>query len=502
MARFAERAGSSSAWWPALLFALVVAVVYGNSFLNDWTYDDYHLIVANPAVQSLDGLLSSTQKWRFLRNVSLFVDHSLWGTSPAGYHVQQLLLHWLNGLLVWRLCSALGGTPLAALFGSLLFIVHPLQVESIANISHRKEPLALLFVLLMLFLYRTALQRSGIGRLLLLGVAAAAFLLAVLANETAVTAPLLLVVYEALFCRPEQKLLLRRPAVLLVAMAALAVAGAVYLATNFSLQEQLFKVYSKQAFFASPTYLPLFLACLQVIALYVVKLFWPLHLAPEYVIGFSASFWQPLAVAGAFVALALLVAAFLLRESRPLIAFGAVACCILYLPVANFFPVGYMMADRYLYLPLAGLAFVVAGTVSTLQRRSIYVICGTAGLLILGVLSVRQGAIWRSEHTLWRHAATVNPGSSWVQGAAAKSYLRTGEVAAARDHALRAIRIDRQNAGAYLTLARAEERSGNLSAAVEHYVTFQAIGTVEYPREVADVTSYLPYLQRRLAQGQ
>jgi tetratricopeptide (TPR) repeat protein len=486
----------------AVILAAAVAVVYGGTFRNDWTYDDYYVVVANPALKSVTTLLQQAGSWRFVRDVSLFIDHAIWGAAPAGYHLQQLVLHWLNALLLWRFCCMVGASSLAALGASLLFIVHPVQVESIANISHRKESLALLFVLLLMLLYGAARQQVGPRRAALLAGAVAAFILAVQANETAVTAPLVLVVYEALFWQPGERILLRRPALLLATLAGCAIAGGFYLLNNFSLQEQIFKVYSKQAFFASPTYLPLFLGCLQVIARYAGILIWPFNLAPEYVIDFATSIWQPLALMGLLLVVGLLVLAYWLHRRAPIVSLGLLMAAILYLPIANFFPVAYMMADRYLYLPLAGLAIAVAGLLSAVQTKH-WRVMGAVGVLVAGlsILSIRQSTVWRSEHTLWRHAVTVNPRSSWVHGAAAKSYLRTGDVAVAREHAELAIRIDRQNAGAYLTLARAEERMGNLPTAVEHYATFLSLGAREFPREAADVAAYLPYLHRRLERG-
>jgi tetratricopeptide (TPR) repeat protein len=484
-----------------MLLAIVVVLAYGSSFRNEWTYDDYYVIVANQALRSLSALFAEGVSWRCLRDVSLFIDNKLWGTAPAGYHLQQLLLHWANAWLIYIFCRQLGCQYWSALCGSIFFIVHPLQVETVANISHRKESLALLFVLILLLGYRAACRTESLRRWVLLTLSALAYGCAILANETAVSAILLLIIYEALFLLPAERLLLRYPKSLLLCGFLCGGAGWWYLQARFPLEDQILKVFLKNAYYATPAYLPLLLGCLQVVALYAGKLLLPLNLAPEYLVGFSASFWQPLAVAGLLISTGIVVVAWRSRIKKPPMAFGFALFIILYLPIANFYPVAYMMADRYLYMPLAGVALVLASFGTAVPPRPSFRIAVLAGLALLTGLTIRQNAVWRSEHTLWRHAVQVNPRSSWVQGAAAKSYLRQGDLDSAREHATLAITIDRKNAGAYLTLARAEERSGNLPAAIGHYETFVLLGAQEFPRETAEVTTYLPYVRRRVAQS-
>ncbi len=497
--RFYHRLRSRRA--TGVILAIVVLLVYGGSFRNEWTYDDYYVIVANQALRSLSALVAEGFSWRYLRDISLFIDYSLWGTAPAGYHLQQLLLHWANAWLIFVFCRQLGSRYWAALCGSIFFIVHPLQVETVANVSHRKESLALFFVLLLLLGYRAACSSAGFRRWSLLAASALAYGCAVLANETAVSAILLLIVYEVLFVPSAERMLVRYPKTLLLCGGVCVGVCWWYLQTNFPLNEQILKVYTKNAYFATPAYLPLLLGCLQVIVLYVGKLLLPLNLAPEYVVSFSAALWQPLAFVGFLIAVGTLSVACWVRTRIPLLAFGLLCGIVLYLPIANLYPVAYMMADRYLYMPLAGVALVVASIGTAAPPRQSVRIAVLVGLVLLAVLAIRQNTVWRSEHTLWRHAAQVNPRSSWVQGAAAKSYLRQGDLGTAREHATLAITIDRKNTGAYLTLARAEERSGNLPSAIMHYETFVALGVEEFPRETAEVRTYLPYLRRRLDRG-
>jgi predicted Zn-dependent protease len=120
-------------------------------------------------------------------------------------------------------------------------------------------------------------------------------------------------------------------------------------------------------------------------------------------------------------------------------------------------------------------------------------------MVVFAGLTVIQNGYWRSEHTLWRHAVTVNPGSTWVQETVGLSYLLTGDYDRAAAHAREALRIDRFNTRAYLTLAKAEERRGNLAEAAQNYEMFAMFGAMEYPDEAAQIRLYLPALRQRLA---
>ena len=91
--------------------------------------------------------------WRPLKRATLMLDHQLWGRAhPAGFHASNVAFHALACLALYRLARRLAG-PTAGLVAGLLFATHPVHVEAVANISHRKEPMSLLFLLVALLLY-------------------------------------------------------------------------------------------------------------------------------------------------------------------------------------------------------------------------------------------------------------------------------------------------------------------------------------------------------------
>ena len=143
--------------WP-LAAALVGALVYLNANSNGFALDDFRLVRDNPnlgpevGIRALFGQpywpgSAASGLYRPVTIASLALNRMLTGTAPAGFHVVNLLLHALVSGLVWYVVRGIGvhyGTALAA---ALLFAVHPLHTEVVANIAGRAELMAAVWVL-------------------------------------------------------------------------------------------------------------------------------------------------------------------------------------------------------------------------------------------------------------------------------------------------------------------------------------------------------------------
>jgi tetratricopeptide (TPR) repeat protein len=152
--------------------------------------DDLHLL--NNVVLQADGLYrvwftgESPNYWPLTWS-TYWLEHQLWGLDPRGYHVVNVAVHAANALLVWRVLLRLRipGAWLAA----LIFGLHPLNVESAAWISQRKNTLSLLFYLSALALFLR--HEHGRSRAVYTG-AVLAFLLSMLSKGAGVTLPVAL----------------------------------------------------------------------------------------------------------------------------------------------------------------------------------------------------------------------------------------------------------------------------------------------------------------------
>jgi len=141
--------------WKALLQAAVIIGaglwIYWPALHGDWLWDDNLYITDNSSLRSLHGLWDiwftapTTDYWP-LNSTLLWIEWHLWGNAPLGYHVCSLLLHLSSGFLIWRLFDRLGLR--FSWLGGLLFVVHPLAVESVAWIAETKNALSLPLFLL------------------------------------------------------------------------------------------------------------------------------------------------------------------------------------------------------------------------------------------------------------------------------------------------------------------------------------------------------------------
>jgi tetratricopeptide (TPR) repeat protein len=144
------------------LFLLAV-LTYIPSMTNGFIWDDPAYVIDNPTLKSDDGLwriwteLHATPQYYPMVHTTFWIESRFWGTSSApGYHVDNILLHALAAVLLWRALLAIG-VPWPWL-AAAIFAVHPVMVESVAWVTERKNVLSIVFYLLAFHAYR----RSGL----------------------------------------------------------------------------------------------------------------------------------------------------------------------------------------------------------------------------------------------------------------------------------------------------------------------------------------------------
>ena len=125
---------------------LLAGVVYLNALHNPFVYDDYHTVVANTSIQRVANIRAIVlhDVTRPIVNLSYAIDHALWGATPLGFHVTNVLLHMLNVVLLYRLARRLAESRHADLLAcatAMLFAVHPMMTEAVGYISGRSEVL-------------------------------------------------------------------------------------------------------------------------------------------------------------------------------------------------------------------------------------------------------------------------------------------------------------------------------------------------------------------------
>src|SRR5947207_11995995 len=160
-----------------LIYVALLAVTWGvfwRAGLNDFVnYDDPDYVTGNPIVQQ--GLTWQGIKWAFLNLhgqatywhpvtwLSHMLDCQVFGLNPAGHHLMNLLFHSANVLLLFVLLQQLTGAFWRSAFVAAIFAIHPLQVDTVAWVTERKNLLSGLFWMLTLLAYLRYVRKPGVG---------------------------------------------------------------------------------------------------------------------------------------------------------------------------------------------------------------------------------------------------------------------------------------------------------------------------------------------------
>jgi len=397
-------ARASRDWRGALVFVLTLAAFLPclwNGFLD---FDDPMYVVRQPQV--LSGLSVETLGWAFrgggpplyhpLTMLSHALDVSLFGDAAWGHHATSLLLHALNGWLVFLLLGRVV-SPKRALLGALLFALHPMRAESVAWISERKDVLSGTFGLLALLAYL-----EGPEQLRWRLATSAAMALGLLAKPSLVTLPCVLLLLD--FWLLQRWSGGWRSALALVAeklpMFALAASFAVLTWMAHSSAGSIHEASVSDR---------------------LVRCLWAygaaqrLTLAPFGIVGYIPA-WSPVlreldVGLGLFVLVLLPAFAWTRRRDQPWLLATSLIYLGMMFPVSGVVGIGsHAYAVRYTYLPSVALSLAIAHAAPSWLFRSRAALVGivVAGAL-LGLASARQCRHWRASVPFWRECLDAHP---------------------------------------------------------------------------------------------
>jgi len=482
-------------------FSFVVLVgasflLFINTFENGWTYDDFPVIVQSPDVRSWAGFLNDSYPGRPFRELTYLVDYALFGYKPFGWHFQQIFWHALNGWLVFRLTKSLKLPSFVSWMSALLFLYHPLQVEVVANISHRKDSLALAGILGALLVYNKVFSVHGAKRIALLVVSAIFFVLACFAKQTAVVTPLILFSYEIAFVPQPERIIARSPKIIGAIVSFFFIIGLVWFFVFGGYQNYMAAMpnilITKANYLGEPS-LPVYIpTLLKAWGFMILKIFYPVGLAPEYIFPVTAEVFDLNLLVGVVLIVMTGAASFFFWHRWSCGFFLLAASVFLFLPTSNIWPVAYLAADRYLYAPMVFISILFSvGICKILPKPELRYPTVLMILVCLSMLTWNQNSVWASPETLWEHAYTVNPDSAFVLNNMGNLALLDGNNEKAGDFYWRSIEINPTNPTAYYNLGMIAEKNWNLKQALSHYREFARINHPQFQQELKNLRSRL-----------
>jgi len=343
-------------------------------FLNLWSLDD---VWAGRFLEFFP--LRDSVYWTVLQ---------LFGRNPVPFHIVSIIAHALASALVLALAYRLGFPQRIAFWGSLLFAVHPIHVESVAWIASLKDPMFMSFILGSLLFYASYRERTQPRHYAL---ALGCLVAALLVKGIAICTPLLFVAIERLSkSKTPWRLVLMR------------VTGPAVIAAIFALQ---FVMVGRAAnaitaphggSWANHAFLSAW-----AFVRYVQQAFVPASFALHYCFRPASG---PTDVRLLLIIATLVTAVVLFAFARgraSLVALLIAWFFICLAPVANVIPHSALMADRYLYAPSVASCLAISYLVSRLPGVARPILLGSIAVVFAGVTLLR-GVVWQSEANLWQ----------------------------------------------------------------------------------------------------
>ncbi len=466
-----------------VLSATWALFLYWKGLFNPFSsYDDLTVIVNNPGLASWHGIIyylrtnvsfvgdlrgSGESYYRPLFWISLAFDSMLWGAHPAGFHLTNLLLHWINGFLLFSLLRKLRISPVIAGCTACVWLALPINSEAVAWISARSYCLAAFFILLSALFAERFLETRRTSLLVIYGLAA---LCALLSHEAGILVlPLTMLLAYALK-KPAS------PAARMLYGASIA-AGLLY----FGLKHL---IGHPSVDYQPGTLIPFGIFFFK----YIGWLALPVHMSmerssntPENILSIQAI----LAWAGM---LGIFAAAIVLRRKQPMVAGGLAWTSIALAPFCGLVPIYQGMAERFLYFASAGLALLVVSLAFSIPKRARPIALSVVALWVMWSawrLQVRLHD-WADSVSLYQSSLEASPRSTKLSYNLGAVFENRGDLARA-DLAYRSVlRLQPNYEAAIAGLANLRLRRNDPKEAIDLYRKALAIKA----DDVGAITNY------------
>ncbi len=467
------RPGALEKRWVGIVCVIFLAlVVYSNIYQNRFIYDDTAFIVENDSIRSLDNigrffgsLKSFSAKGNFfiyrpLPTLTFALDYGIWGLSPSHFHILNVLFHVLNGILVYLLANALIRNRLGALVAALVFVAHPVQVESVTWIAGRSNLMFLAFYLVSLIAYiRIHEVREG-KRIKYIFILLLSFSLALLSKEMAITLPIIIIMYDFYYAdRARFRNVLRNIKYYLL----LGVIAGGYLYIRYTVLGRL----SGQNEYIGGSLSSALLTMSRGVVYYIKLLFYPIKLSAIYVLSVSKSIFEtPVVFSISIILLLLIISVVLLKRSRAA-SFAIMWFFVTLLPVYNIIPLqDVAIAERFLYLPSIGFCILLGllgmkmfGMKEKEHKRNAGVVFIVLLVIFFSLKTMSRNTDWRDEESFWRATAETAPESDRVYNSL--GYLSMGkDINGAIKYYEKSLRLNPDNLNAQNNLAIAYAEKG------------------------------------------
>ena len=418
------------------LIILVTGIAFAPSLKNGFTnWDDPELLLENNSVKSLSagniqsffsGSYAGLGGYTPLVFVSYALEYRFFQLDPKIFHLDNLLLHILNTVLIYFLIFLISRNVWLSFITALLFGIHPLHVEAVAWIQGRKDLLFSLFFLGASISYTLFLRnKDKKNRYYLLSLVL--FACSLFSKVTAVAFPFVILLLESTSGRKLDKSVLRR------SIPFFALAGIFLFLAFITMKPGSTGIPSPKEHLTYLQNLGLFFYAF---VFYISKILWPVRLMARYSSDIVHYPWG-LVLSGALFAVGGALIYSVYRRYKEFATFGTAFFVLTLLPTLPFHFAGQPYADRYTYLPLAGILLIISvfvleilpkyGSPRRILRYGAGAFLGLA-VLLLGAKTWAQCRVWHDGISLWTNSLKNDPQNARAYLDRAEAYTDAGEM--------------------------------------------------------------------------
>ncbi len=414
------------------LIVLMSVCLYRTALQGDFIWDDRDLIVAQAGYLNdwknlyrvfVNPMFGEIHYYRPVLTVSFIVDYQFWGTNPFGFHYTNLILHIVNGILVYLFAFSLFKKRSIALFTSLLFATHPVQSEAVAWISGRNDLLLTLFALIGIIAHLRFTRCHGWSKQLAYAGCLLAYGGAMLTKESAIILPLLFVLIDYFYPGGKKSITRYYAGIVLVSIIYYFAKAAVVGDMGIELRGR--------------ELLPVISGVIVTYAYYFRMLIFPFFQSAVPDIFGSAFDDQFFIISSFCLIFCLLLLAFVCRKMFKDISYVVLWIIISLIPVCGIVPLSLPALEHRLYLatvcfsmmlPLAAdrLSCIQTKTNKINKAKAIVFVIVPAVLICYSAKTVARNDVWENELSFWSTAVHDSPGSSIATGSLGLVYARAG----------------------------------------------------------------------------
>lgn len=396
-----------------IIIAVFSFLVYFNTLQNDFVFDDESVVQNYMAIRDLSNIpkFFTAQEgfhkvigryYRPVVSTTYTVDYALWGLTPKGFHLSNILINSISSLFLFAILLRLFKKYKYGLFASfistLIFTAHPVHTEAVSWISGRTDSLVTLFFFATFYFYLLYTDESGNKYF---AISLIFYALGLLSKEMIVTFPLIIILFDLLWKKKTLKEIFENWKIYSIYI----LLTIVYLIIRYFVLKDVVER-TRYNYFDGKDAVTAIATMLKTIPVYLKLLVFPVGLLYHYN-GFlpdSYSFFDgPVIFSIALILILLIFSAIFYKN------YGKISFCILFifvtlLPVMNIIPTMNFMAERFLYITSFSLSLLIAYLLVKYQSEKNKNILFAVSLLIVIVfsyLTVKRNYDWRDNDSLY-----------------------------------------------------------------------------------------------------